>query len=113
MIFDTSAYLLTLAFGLPLIALTWFIAGRRGRRSWPWRAGISTLLAATIAPTASLLYGKLIVAPAIWMLRILFWNFGDISNRVSTGLVFGVFPIVLTAAIIFGCWTLLSKRPDV
>jgi hypothetical protein len=112
MIFDTSAYLLTLAVSLPLVALTWFIAGRLGWQSWPWRLVISTLLAAAIAPTASLLYGKLIVAPAIWTLRILFWNFGDISNSVSVCLTFGVFPIVLTAAIIFGCWTLFSKRPD-
>jgi hypothetical protein len=113
MIFDTSTYLLTLAVGLPVVALAWFVAHRTQRRSWPWRAGISALLAVTIAPTASSLYGEVLVSPAVWMLRILFWNIADGSNRIATCLTFGVFPIVLTGAIIFACWSLLSRRPDV
>jgi len=91
MIFNTSAYLLTLAFGLPLVGLTFFIAGRR-RHHWPWRAGISALLAATIAPTASLLYGEMMVSPAIWMFRILFLPIGDILNRVPACLALGGIP---------------------
>jgi hypothetical protein len=110
MIFDASTYLLTLAIGLPIVALTWFVAHRRKQQSWPWRLVISTLLAVTITPTVSLLHGKLIVSPAVGMLRLLFWNIADSSSRISVCLTFGVFPIVLTTAIIFGCWTLLKRQ---
>ena len=110
MILDTSTYLLTLAIGLPIVALTWFVAHRRRRQSWPWRLVISTLLAVTITPTASFLNGILMVSPAVGMSRLLFWNIADSSSRVSIWLTFGVFPIVLTTAVIFGCWILLKRQ---
>jgi len=87
MLFDTSTYLLTLEVGIPVVGLVWFVAYRMQRQTWPWRAGISALLAVAVAPTVYSLHGESWVFPAVWMLRVLRW---DISDRFATCLGFGV-----------------------
>jgi hypothetical protein len=126
MYFDTSHYLLALAVGLPLVALLWLFAYRCRSRGWYWRLGLSALLATAIAPTAIILWRhghvghtRVIVYPAVLRvvgdLRIL-GDFigllfqGSILHGYGTDLFYGIMPIMLTTAIVFGFWTYFRSR---
>jgi hypothetical protein len=107
MLFDTSTYLLTLEIGVPVVCLAWFVARRMQRKTRAWRIGISALLALTVAPTVYSIHGESWILPAVWILRVLRW---DIPNRLLTCLEFGIAPIVVTTAVIFGFWSLFCRR---
>lgn len=107
MLVDTSAYLLTLEIGLPVVGLLWFVIHRTRRWTWTWRVGVSTLIAVTLAPTAWAHLGEPWIFPAVWMMRVLWW---EVPDRLATFLVLGVGPIVLVTAMILGFWMLLRSR---
>ena len=107
MLVDTSAYLLTLEIGLPVVGLLWFVIHRTRRWTWTWRVGVSTLIAVTLAPTAWAHIGEPWIFPAVWMLRVLWW---EVPDRLTVFLVLGVGPIVLITAMILGFWTILLSR---
>lgn len=65
------------------------------------------LLAITIAPTAWAHLGEPWVFPAVWMLRVLWW---EVPDRLTTFFVLGAGPIILVAAMIFGFWTSLHNK---
>ena len=108
--FESHTYLLTAAVGFPIVSVLWFAARKRVQHSWRWRAALSLLLAAIVAPTIFRLLGEASVLPAV----VLIPNFvaellaGGID--LWWGLLYLALPIIAVATIIFLVWAGLRVR---
>ena len=99
-------FLLVFAIGGFISAAIWFFARRLLQRSRLWRAAFCILIGATIAPTCFPILGDMVVAPAAFMLLLVF----DGAKNALLGLLYGAPPILLTATLVFTVWSVIISR---
>jgi hypothetical protein len=105
--FGYMFFIYTVPIGAALFAIAWLPTRRLAVRSRIWRFMLASVAAVGITPTLANICGSDYIVPAVWISLAL--RSPDPLWR-STGLAYGILPLITFAAVIFCIWSYFLER---